>query len=384
MIFGEYGGHKEALPRVMHITIARYSREMPRPGEALDFLVSFHEEGAGITWQQNVTISSDLERYFLDTTQQLYLGGLGRSDFTADSARVALDKLGRQLYDAFVGTEGQQFLARSRPTAILLDVDETTLNLPWELMADNYGPLALQYPFGRLVTTRALPRPGRDPLQEDDQVRILAIANPPTDLAAADAEVAALVALAERGTRFPLTVDVLARGEATHANFIQRATGGDYDILHFAGHAAVDPDDPATSALRLADSFLLDDEILALDWQAPPYLVFNSACESGCAAGGQRLATCERQANGLAAAFLAAGCAAHVGCFWPVTDTGAQRFAGIFYDALFGMENVGLAFQEARHQVTWELREAGDLTAYSAVLFGDAASGKRPDLAKMR
>lgn len=100
-------------------------------------------------------------------------------------------------------------------------------------------------------------------------------------------------------------------------------------------------------------------------------------------AGGQRLATDERQANGLAAAFLAAGCAAYAGYFWPVTDAGAQRFAGTFYDALFSLENVGLAFLEARQQVAWELRDAGDLTAYGAVLFGDAASGKRPDLAKM-
>lgn len=383
MIFGDYGHGKEDLPKALHIAIARFSHELPRPGEALEFLVSFHEEGAGITWQRNVAIAPDLERYFLDSTQQLYLWGLGRGDFTADAARAALDGLGRKLHDAFIGEEGRQFLARGRPTAILLDVDETTLNLPWELMADDYGPLALDYPFGRLVTTRALPRPGRDPLQEDDQIRILAIANPTADLAAADAEVAALVALAERGTRFTLTVDVLSRGEATRANFIQRLTSGDYDILHFAGHAAMDPNDPATSALRLADGFLLDDEILALDWQAPPYLVFNSACESGRAAGGQRLATGERQANGLAAAFLAAGCAAYAGYFWPVTDAGAQRFAGTFYDALFGLENVGLAFLEARQQVAWELRDAGDLTAYGAVLFGDAASGKRPDLAKM-
>ena len=383
MIFGGYGHGKEALPKVLHISIARFSRELPQPGEALDFLVSLHEEGAGITWQQNVSIPADLEQYFLATAQALYEWGQGRGGLLASEIQPTLDKLGRKLYDAFVSEQGRQILWRSRPTAILLDVDETTLNLPWELMADDYGPLALQYPFGRLVTTRALPRAGRNPLSEDAQIRILAVANPTADLAAADAEVAALVALAERGTRYPLTVDVLARGEATRANFIARATCGDYEILHFAGHAAVDPNDPAASALRLADGPLPDDEILALNWQAPPYLVFNSACESGRAAGGQRLATSGSQANGLAAAFLAAGCAAYVGYFWPVTDSGAEQFAATFYDALLGMENVGLAFQEARRSVTWSLGQSGDLTGYSAVLFGDAASGKRPDLAKM-
>jgi len=48
----------------------------------------------------------------------------------------------------------------------------------------------------------------------------------------------------------------------------------------------------------------------ALDWVAPPYLVFNSACESGRAAGGARLVSDQGQANGLAAAFLACGAAA--------------------------------------------------------------------------
>lgn len=390
MIFGDYGRDREALPKTLHITIARFSRALPQPGETLDFLVSFHEEGAGITWQQNVTLQPDAERAILDATHELYLWGLGREDgqaraigHTSETIQAAVARLGRQLYDAFIGKEGQQFLRRGRPTAILLDVDETTLNLPWELMADEYGPLAQQYPLGRLVTTRALPRPGRDPLQEDQLVRILAIANPTADLDAAEAEVAALLKLAGHGGHFSIQVDVLARGEATRGNFIQRATSGDYDILHFAGHAAVDPEDPATSALRLADGFLLDDELLALDWQAPPYLVFNSACESGRAAGGQRLAAGERQANGLAAAFLAAGCAAYAGYFWPVTDTGAEQFAGIFYDALFGMENVGLAFLEARQRLIYDLGSAGDLTGYSAVLYGDAASGKRPDLAKM-
>jgi hypothetical protein len=45
------------------------------------------------------------------------------------------------------------------------------------------------------------------------------------------------------------------------------------------------------------------------------------------------------------------------------------------------MENVGLAFQEARKRTVWDLAQAGDLSGFSAVLFGDAASGKRRDLA---
>lgn len=85
--------------------------------------------------------------------------------------------------------------------------------------------------------------------------------------------------------------------------------------------------------------------------------------------------------NRLGVAFLAAGDTVYADYFWPVTDAGAQQFASTFYDALFRLENDGLAFLEARKDVAWGLGEADDLTAFSAVLFGDAASGKQPDLA---
>jgi hypothetical protein len=64
-----------------------------------------------------------------------------------------------------------------------------------------------------------------------------------------------------------------------------------------------------------------------------------------------------------------------------VTDAGAELFAGTFYDALFARENVGLAFLEARRRAVRDLGDEGDLTGFSAVLFGDAASSHRRDLA---
>jgi hypothetical protein len=55
-----------------------------------------------------------------------------------------------------------QILSAITPTAILLDVDETILNLPWELIATPEGPLSQRIPFGRLVTTQITPKSGRD------------------------------------------------------------------------------------------------------------------------------------------------------------------------------------------------------------------------------
>ncbi|MFN2218850.1 MAG: CHAT domain-containing protein [Anaerolineae bacterium] len=385
-MFGRYGEGGEFLPRVLHLSIARYNRELPRVGEPLEFLMSIHEEGTGITWQQNVTVDPETEKRLVDATHDLLLWSVNLA-LTPDKARKRETELGTLLHDTFIGTEGKKVLSRIRPTAILLNVDETILNLPWELMGTQYGPLALETPLGRLVTTRNMLRPGRDPLQEDTVVRILVVANPTQDLAASKATITALQEIEQRsqefggvGHNFTVEVDVLTREAATRARFSEMLAEGDYDMLHFAGHGFLDRDEPGLSALRFADGDLAADEVLDLPWAKPPYFVFNSACESGRAVAGQRLVSGESQTNGLAASFLAAGVEAYAGYFWPVTDAGAGIFAGTFYRSLFERENVGLAFLEARRRAEDELSHVADLTSRSAILFGDAASKHRREL----
>ncbi len=383
MMVGLYGAGKEKLPRVLHISIARYSRDLPKAGEPLQFLVSIHEEGAGITWQQNVTVDPESERHFLETTQELYWWSRNAA-LTLKGSQERVRGLGSLLYDIFIGLEGKKVLESIVPTAVLLDVDETILNLPWELIRAESDATAIsqQTPFGRLVTSRVIPRPSRDPQKEDNVVRILAVANPTLDLAAGEREITALKDLEGERGEFRIEVSVLMRDKATRSAFSETLATGDYDLLHFSGHGSFDPSAPETSTIHFADGVLSAEDVLNLKWKAPPYLVFNSACESGRAAGGKRLVSNESQSNGLAAAFIAAGASAYAGYFWPVTEAGASLFTKTFYGSLFELENVGLAFRKARRYVVEELGEVGDLSGYSAILFGDAASGHRRDLYK--
>jgi CHAT domain-containing protein len=379
-MFGKYGEGGEFLPRVIAVSVARYREDLPREGEALEFLVGIHEEGTGVTWQQNVTVEPDLERALLEATAALYDWSLGRR-LTPDEAEGRVAAVGRMLHDTFIGPAGAEFLAGVEPTALLLAIDETILNLPWELMRSDGQVLSQTTPLGRIVGTRTIPRRGRDPLQEDQIVRILAVGDPTADLWAARRELDLVASLAGRRGSISIDVDVLEQSAATLGAFTEMVASGDYDMLHFAGHAAFDRQTPEASALRFADGLLTADDVLELPWRKPPSLVFNSACESGRAAGGQRLVDGDTHANGLAAAFLAAGTAAYAGYFWPVTDDGAELFADVFYQSLFERENVGLAFRNGRRVCVERLGERGDLTGYSAVLFGDAASSHRRDLA---
>lgn len=379
-IFGGYGAGGEALPRVIHIGIGRARLALPGRAEALEFLVTIHEEGTGITWQRNARLDEAGQEAVLEATRDLHAWSL-RLALTPDRARRRVAELGTLLHRVFLGRRGDEYLRGVEPTAILLSVDETILNLPWEVMRSSRGTFAMDAPLGRLVSTRFIPRPGRDPVAQDRQVRILAVMNPTADLADTTAEIEALGSIEGNRTPFDVHVDVLERADATRSRFAERLAATSYDIVHFAGHGVFDQAAPGSSAIHLADGLLKADDVARLPWMEPPGFVFNSACESGRAGIGRRLVSRDRHANGLAAAFIAAGTAAYAGYFWPVTDTGAAQFTASFYRTLFERENVGLAFLAARLAALEALEADGDLAAYGAILYGDAASSHRRDLA---
>lgn len=368
------------MPRVIHISIARYAEALPIHGEKLDFIISIHEEGTGITWQQNITVPWDIKEDIINITNELYLWSIKEGP-TLEQANSLMKELGESLYKTFIGAEGEKILDRINPTAVLFNVDETILSIPWELIGLASKKFDISsIPFGRLVTTRTLLQEGRDPLKGDNVVRILAVVNPTPDLSPAEGEyISALQKLQGQLGRFRLEVDVLSSEQATLNNFKEKLKVYDYDMLHFGGHGFLNRDEPSLSSLFFADGQLTADDVLKLPWKQPPFFVFSSACESSGAKKGQRLVG--NQTNGLAAAFLAAGVAGYAGYFWPVTDFGATLFTKTFYRSLFECENVGLAFMKARRTAIMKLSALGDLTGFSAVLFGDAASAHRQDLA---
>jgi hypothetical protein len=132
MMFGGYRKGQEELPRVIHISIARYHRELPQPGEALEFLVTIHEEGTGITWKQNVTIDPTTEALLVEATNDLLLWSVNLA-LTREKAAQRAKELGAQLHQSFLGVVRKSWddYAYRNPARC----DETVLNLPWELIA---------------------------------------------------------------------------------------------------------------------------------------------------------------------------------------------------------------------------------------------------------
>jgi CHAT domain-containing protein len=381
-MFGGFGGGGAPLPRIVQVSITRPSRALPAKGAALPFVVSIHEEASAVSWRRDVTIDGDDEALLVEGVDALGRWSQGL-DLTEAKVRKLVGDIGTRLWKVALGESGADHLSSLAPTAILLGVDETVLNLPWELIGATRDELALAVPFGRVVSTAVRPRTRRDPLSEDRTVRILLVENPSDDLSATEAEVEAVVRLA--GERPPVTVEVeqLRGTDATKAQLADAVRDGSIDLLHFAGHARFDDRRPGTSGLLLHDGELTADDVLELPWASPPYLMFNSACESARSGRGRRLVSRSRQSAGLPAAALAAGVQGYLGHFFPVDDHAAGAIAGTFYEALFGIRNVGRAVQEARRAVRSRYDDAAELSSFGLTYFGDAGGADRGDLVEM-
>jgi hypothetical protein len=379
MIEGGYGpSGGRSLPRVVTVAVAPDPRGTPSGGQRL--VVRLHEESTPVAWVRDAVLRpATLGR--LLAARDVLDAWATRGGTTPAPVRRAARRLGRDLFAAVLGREGRAFLAEHPPTALVVEADETLLDLPWELLDDGDGPLALRFPFGRLVATRTRPRPERDPSQEDDTIRVLVVVDPTKDLGDADEELASVRSLAAANA---LQVDVLAGDEATHPALAEHVSATRYDIVHLSCHGGFLARAPGASGLLLADGPLLTPEILALPWAAPPYLAFASACWSTRSAGGRRLST-RRAGNGVAAAFLAAGASSAAGFGWPVSVRGAAQFAAACYDGLVSTRNVGLAVLEARRRLVDDLWDspAADLAGLGCCFYGDpgGAARARRDLA---
>ncbi|MBA2496912.1 MAG: CHAT domain-containing protein [Acidimicrobiia bacterium] len=382
-MFGGHGprdGGGAFLPRVVQVTVDRVRPARQSPRSRIDLVVSIHEEGTALTWRRRAKVTPAIADRMIGHTVALHAWARGGSGTEAQARRTA-DALGRTMQRTFLGDDGAAVLASLHPTAVLLAVDESLLNLPWEILRTVAGGIPRPVPLGRIVSTGTVPAARRDPLNEDANLTILVVANPTGDLDATKVERDTIVGLTGEHGSITVTVKTLSRRSATRAGFARAVKGQAFDVIHFAGHGAFDAVNPHESFLVFADGPMPASAIAGLGWSAPPYIVFNSACESARAAMGRSLVSAKGQANGLVAAFLAAGSEAYIGHFWPVGDEAAAAYAGAFYETLLRDRNVGTAVTAARAVVDHGFDTAADLAGIGAVFFGDAGTAERRDLA---
>jgi CHAT domain-containing protein len=360
----------------------------------------------GVVYQQESRVyTSSLEAILRDLQDLLQDSRPSRE--LEQRLRSLGESLGEDLIQDLVAAleteRGSSSVFRGETPHLQLQMPRWLMRYPWELMHDRDGMLCERYALGRQVFmegqfVRPIPR------RATNVVRVLVIGDPeytrqfqeqlesrgwsPSRLPHAAVEAQKVAGTFQRlhdemsgVVQFNVTALIGQRVSMNDMRMFLRE--GRFDLIHYAGHAFFDKQDPDGSAWVLSDGLLHAREIRnTLAWtSAPPWLVFANACEAGMDVSEANRPT---DVSGLATAFINQGVAAYIAPLWPVDDEVARWLAVGFYRELMRERfSVGEALRRARVAIWDNLRDSEAtqampartaLTWSSFVLYGDPTS----------
>ena len=257
-----------------------------------------------------------------------------------------LKKTANLLYDELFTFEVKACLRQSVSQHLMVSMDESLVQIPWELLFDGEEFLCLKYAMGRLVRTKQKPHVAmRQSTQTHPAARMLMIADPTGDLDEAYEEGQQVMDEIDRHRKRIRIETVTTRLDIPSIKKNIR----DYDIVHFAGHAEYDAQDPSQSGWLFHDGKLTARELIQLGASQPlPRLIFSNACESARTEAWKVEGHLQDKIYGLANAFLLAGTKHYIGTFWKVADRSSLPFAKAFYQDLVQGISIGEALRNAR------------------------------------
>lgn len=283
-----------------------------------------------------------------------------------------IQQVGDLMYALLMPDHFQQYLAQ---TPCSLTINTNDLELPWELMcyrdAQNQDTfLCLERPIARLPMSRTFPRSS---MPRKAKLRFLLIyADPDGTLGMAGREIQLIhQALKDKWSHRIDAIDVLRREEVTGEKLNRLLRDGTYDVIHYAGHAAFNGNNPELSGLQLHDGELYSAHKIRRLLRGQP-LVFLNACQTGLAANEeatpQHTTVMRDSPEGLAASFIYGGATGCIGSLWPVYDEPAAKFAISFYERVLDGYPIGEAMRQARLE---SRKNAGQITWAAFILYGN-------------
>ncbi|HSN72612.1 MAG TPA: CHAT domain-containing protein, partial [Steroidobacteraceae bacterium] len=293
-----------------------------------------------------LTSLHDVSRRALDE----HLAKITRPGFT--SARLA--GFGETLAELTLPPDVRAVLDAMRDHHLVIVHDATAAKIPWETIAINGWFPAAGKGLSRRYAAEHLPvARWHEPQRKDETLDVLLVVDPTGDLPGAAAEGQRLRRVL--GDDRAIRITAIEGAAATRERLLTEFRSGHYDVVHYAGHAFFDAEQPARSGLVCAGHAVLGGRDLAGLGDLPA-LVFFNACEAGRVRGrgkhpGPTLETRIARNVGLAESFLRGGVANYLGTYWPVGDTAAELFSGTFYAALVDHAPLGAALNAAREAV---------------------------------
>ena len=276
-------------------------------------------------------------------------------------------------------------LLRGAPR-VVFEVDRPMALVHWEMLSADVGgrwtthPIGLSVQVARQLRTVYSPPPRREG-GPGSTLRALVVGDPgdpAADMALAGARQEAMT-VANLFRELGLDVVELigppghspTAQPASRLEVLQRLTAERFDVLHYAGHAAFDNDDPSERAgWVFADGLLTSQELAIVD--NPPRLVVANACHSGrVSEAADDLGTEVGLLPSLADEFFRRGVRDYVGTAWAIDDDEAIDFATTLYGELLVTPEpgapgatLGAAMLQARRRLSQRRSEHASWAAY--------------------
>jgi hypothetical protein len=238
----------------------------------------------------------------------------------------------------------------TRSDSLVVEVDRSLSGVPWEMLPSTesdseYRPLGVAQPVARQLRTAYSPR--LEELGARQELRILVVGDPGDPAMgyslqhARDEAVEVAKLLRSHGLTVTLLVGAPEDGTeagplydhhippAAYFDVVQHLLAGEFDIVHYCGHADFDPAAPTRAGWVFKGGLLTATELEGME--RPPALVVANACLTSQVWKIDPDAKPERpQAD----EFFRRGVCDYIGTAWPVPSIPALQFANILYTAL--------------------------------------------------
>ncbi len=284
---------------------------------------------------------------------QRHLDKISNNNFTFAN----LENFGHKLAQLVLAPDIVTVLTRFPKNQLVVVHDAPASLIPWETI--NFGSpfpaatggLSRRYLADNLSVAKWLEHRKYGP-----RLDVLLVVNPTGDLPGAADEGRRIQELFGDYTS-AVNLKVLEESQARKKVLLELFSSGEYDVVHYAGHAYFDPQNPSRSGILCSGREVLSGADLAGIGNLPALMFFN-ACEAARVRKPQNAADTELampkriQRNvGLAEAFMRGGVANYMGTYWPVGDAPAKRFAEVFYSGLLQGNAIGQSLLGARKEL---------------------------------
>jgi class 3 adenylate cyclase/tetratricopeptide (TPR) repeat protein len=279
---------------------------------------------------------------------------------------IKLREIGQTFYDELFTADVKEKVKETKAEHLSLYLDDQLVHVPWELLNDGQQFLCQRFDMGRLVKTRQTILDSKTRLLARP-LKMLILADPEGDLKGAYQEGTHIRDYIDRDKDL---VNISLRSDNITSDFIKEKIRN-FDIVHFAGHADYNQQNPGESGWRLTKGIIKAQDIIKMAGTATmPALIFSNACQSARTEEWTLNENFQGEIFGLANAFLLSGVKHYVGTFWEILDEPSSRFALEFYKHLLSGITVGEAIRLTRADL---IREYGEETIVwaSYLLYGD-------------